>query len=789
MSVGFYTDLWDTAVSPYTIFGPLCLVISFSLLVEGMGDWKRHQNDTTMNNAPCVVLHRISRNDWDMDAMDETFVAHQQRTSEENDDSGILDASHSSGVDASSTLAISKRKRISKKKRKKRNNMDLSARFDVSENNNASHQLFEDPTPGMPAATSERMKKSAERFSKKFGRGVEIHRDREINGGRDITVPLLPSILEDDGASHGAFDGDTVEPATVNAQNNFQATAQSKICFRSVPRRDIRQGQLVLIRNREMVPADIILMASSGDHGSAYIETSSIDGETNLKLRSRPAIPPAIVKQMKQWRRLEEQVRRGETSCRGSTSHNETILEDGGGESDEESSGDARSSQEEDGCNDPANDAIFCKQESLDQAVKRVTCSSTLGNSRGLSITEHPMYKEQMEIEAQHKALKSIPRRRSQGLQLINQLQSQWQMRRSDSGQNVHLINTSTTPFGGGISNFGMSIRNLQSHDSEKEKVLAAVKIPHNHYVTSLTSEPPNAYVHTFSGKLTLPTTSPFVSNNESSVATKKKRKPAVAFAGSSDTSLDDNDKTLEKPFADVSLDAENMLLRGAVLRNTEWAIGLVVFTGTDTKLVQNSFETPSKLSQLDVIMNWTVVAILCILGLVNAILASLFIVDHRRNFDQLWYLGYHKAGPVETANGAQPFPWPYLPDLPAPEWETSHQNWLQMFFLFLTLLNNVIPMSLYVTVEFLTAIHQFLINVDQGMYDDTTNTRAIARSTNVTDLGRVQYIFSDKTGMLVKDVSGMLSFSFACLSFLTASTLSTRNVNSKRYEIQEMQC
>lgn len=38
-------------------------------------------------------------------------------------------------------------------------------------------------------------------------------------------------------------------------------------------------------------------------------------------------------------------------------------------------------------------------------------------------------------------------------------------------------------------------------------------------------------------------------------------------------------------------------------------------------------------------------------------------------------------------------------------------------------------------------------------MYDDVTNTRALARSTNVTDLGQVEYIFSDKTGTLTQNV------------------------------------
>jgi phospholipid-translocating ATPase len=46
------------------------------------------------------------------------------------------------------------------------------------------------------------------------------------------------------------------------------------------------------------------------------------------------------------------------------------------------------------------------------------------------------------------------------------------------------------------------------------------------------------------------------------------------------------------------------MLLRGCVLKNTEWVIGLVVFTGTETKLAMNSGRTPSKRSRIEKRMN-----------------------------------------------------------------------------------------------------------------------------------------------------------------------------------------
>ena len=35
-------------------------------------------------------------------------------------------------------------------------------------------------------------------------------------------------------------------------------------------------GDVALIRNREMIPADVILLASSSERGSACVETSSI---------------------------------------------------------------------------------------------------------------------------------------------------------------------------------------------------------------------------------------------------------------------------------------------------------------------------------------------------------------------------------------------------------------------------------------------------------------------------------------------------------------------------------
>ena len=47
-------------------------------------------------------------------------------------------------------------------------------------------------------------------------------------------------------------------------------------------------GDLVRIEKKQPIPADLIAVYSPEDKGSLYVETKSLDGETNLKLKSVP---------------------------------------------------------------------------------------------------------------------------------------------------------------------------------------------------------------------------------------------------------------------------------------------------------------------------------------------------------------------------------------------------------------------------------------------------------------------------------------------------------------------
>lgn len=53
--------------------------------------------------------------------------------------------------------------------------------------------------------------------------------------------------------------------------------------------KDVRVGDVLMLKNNESIPADIIILSTSNAQGICYVETKNLDGETNLKIRQAPA--------------------------------------------------------------------------------------------------------------------------------------------------------------------------------------------------------------------------------------------------------------------------------------------------------------------------------------------------------------------------------------------------------------------------------------------------------------------------------------------------------------------
>ncbi|KAL5481607.1 hypothetical protein EMCRGX_G021802 [Ephydatia muelleri] len=199
---------------------------------------------------------------------------------------------------------------------------------------------------------------------------------------------------------------------------------------------------------------------------------------------------------------------------------------------------------------------------------------------------------------------------------------------------------------------------------------------------------------------------------------------------------------TLHWNNATYSLDNEKVLLRGCRLRNTEWMYGVVIYAGSDTKLVQNSGRTKFKRTHLEQAMNKLVFFILCFL------IGCLFVAFIGSLIFEFIY--------IKEANNFFPYN-NYLKRTASPSFV---QSILQVFSN-LIVLNTFIPISLYVSVEIIRLGLSLFINSDIKMYYEPNNVAAIARTTTLNEeLGQVEYIFSDKTGTLTQNVMTFLKCS-----------------------------
>ncbi|KAF4025467.1 hypothetical protein G4228_017347, partial [Cervus hanglu yarkandensis] len=178
-------------------------------------------------------------------------------------------------------------------------------------------------------------------------------------------------------------------------------------------------------------------------------------------------------------------------------------------------------------------------------------------------------------------------------------------------------------------------------------------------------------------------------------------------------------------------LNHDRLILRGCVIRNTDWCYGLVIFTGPDTKVMQNSGKSTFKRTHIDHLMNVLVLWIFLFLGSMCFLLA----VGH-----YIWEnnQGYYFQD--------------YLP------WEdyvsSSAFSAALIFWSYFIILNTMVPISLYVSVEIIRLGNSFYINWDQKMFYEPKNTPAQARTTTLNEeLGQVKYVFSDKTGTLTQNI------------------------------------
>ncbi|CAF0833819.1 unnamed protein product [Adineta steineri] len=184
-----------------------------------------------------------------------------------------------------------------------------------------------------------------------------------------------------------------------------------------------------------------------------------------------------------------------------------------------------------------------------------------------------------------------------------------------------------------------------------------------------------------------------------------------------------------------IPLGSDQILLRGSQLKNTAWIYGLVIYSGHDTKLMMNSSSVPFKRTNVEQVTNSQILFLLLILVILCLFSTIAGEIWNYQNKSAHWYLGLTRLTGDKTANSP-----------------VNHFGYT--FLTFFILFNNLIPISLQITVDLVKFIQAYFINWDRDMYDPETDTPANARTSNLNEeLGQVKYIFSDKTGTLTKNV------------------------------------
>mmetsp|Transcript_45467 Transcript_45467/g.120042 ORF Transcript_45467/g.120042 Transcript_45467/m.120042 type:complete len:1214 (-) Transcript_45467:186-3827(-) len=182
-----------------------------------------------------------------------------------------------------------------------------------------------------------------------------------------------------------------------------------------------------------------------------------------------------------------------------------------------------------------------------------------------------------------------------------------------------------------------------------------------------------------------------------------------------------------------MALEIKQTLLRGCKLRNTEWVLGVIVYSGQETKIQMNLPKPPHKASEVEKLTAKST-GVIFLIQIICCTIAGV------------------SSASFETSDDAARYTYLGIGD--------SGRSFVEVmclrFLTFILIFGNFIPISLIVTMGMVKVGQSFFMFYDEEMKHtiDGVEYSAVPRTTDLNEeLGLVDYVFSDKTGTLTCNI------------------------------------
>ena len=177
----------------------------------------------------------------------------------------------------------------------------------------------------------------------------------------------------------------------------------------------------------------------------------------------------------------------------------------------------------------------------------------------------------------------------------------------------------------------------------------------------------------------------------------------------------------------DIIISNKEFILKGSVLKNTNWIIGVVAYTGMNNKIILNSKKPRIKMSKIAKKLNLYLLFVFVLL-IFCCVICSII---HHLKYEK--FKKFYKTTILIKTH--------------------SITESVIIFFTYFLLLNTFIPISLIVTIEIVKMMQGIFIKWDILLYSKWRKFFCSVKGFSIIEeLGDVNFIFSDKTGTLTKN-------------------------------------